>query len=664
MSLLGDFQSKEISRFPGLDSHSQPEESRGAKLARNISYEEDWPETRPGIGEWETYTTTSPGPGGNTIGGLRKIYFWLSASWSRLMMFSKGDADTSTLPFVTHANFNIGTREDVVRDLPATTYGVVWSTFGSRLLMAFLDSNGAGTTEAKIWNGLFNSALPAPHAIVDDIFERPLTETTQFTAAYSEPSAGVVTAGEHGVGLVFVTQNGHETRALELDAIHTATGEMNLRITLTPTSTWPSWIRSIKPLITTVQNPELFYFVPDTGSAPFIGTSTPVIIDISISDEELAVGATEATPWFSLITKSDVGNIKFVGTYGYRAVYMADINDAQTLNKVTHIFFSERDDPQRVFADQSVRFLPEKRTATTGFQLHGTYYVCGINWTYAFNDTTDVPVAWFPPEVISERIGVAGPACVTINTSRGIAWVAAIDGLYAFDGSSFPQLPTSYYQTPEWGRINWSAPKTSFQLLDDAPRETLRFLVPLDDADDPTHEMVWDYKKGYRKDQVRFALNDYVASQAALVIGGFDNVQHPTTDKQEIWYGDEDSNRVYRTKNPDDDASPYNDDDAGYVSTYRTPGVTPVNSGPLRHGAVQVRLTGAGDAWVDVYGYDQTKKRGAVMRDLTSGGEKRTLLLGFNSETAYVEVSNKGMKDNWWRLGWLKSYYKQWLRQR
>ena len=250
MSILRDFNKIEITKFPGADLFSDAVDRIGATLAHNVEYFLGRVETRRGFGPAIDFTNSDPDrkftvniiSGSGTPNRIRFLYFWFQSDWRRLMIFNAGDG-LSVAPYVTYYNFNLQFVEDVVTTLTVKTVSTVMGEYGSRIFMSFLDEDGNGNDNAKVWNGLFSSASQGP--IVEDLFQAPMSNS-EFSLATAEPSAGVITAGDHKLGVVFITFNAHETPPTEIPAVFTASGDMNLRITLTPTTTWPLWLDKVK----------------------------------------------------------------------------------------------------------------------------------------------------------------------------------------------------------------------------------------------------------------------------------------------------------------------------------------------------------------------------------------------------------------------------------
>jgi len=668
MSILRDFRTREIDTFPGSDSRTEPRKSNRAQLAKNVHYELDYPRTRTGLVEFDVIDNVDTLTRSHGMGAPDKHYSFkhlITAAWSRFVALAKDVSNNVYLYYSTLDGPSVVGQTDVlVPSLNSTITNSISTVYGTRLYSVFTDDNGDAfpTQQGVVWNGSYTGS--SIH--VDPLFQAPLS--TAVTVTPTEPTTGTVTAGDHKVALVYGTRNGHETKPTSYTTPVTASGGANLDITLSPAAlpggVWPDWVYYVKLAFTTVQNPELYYFIPGTpGIAyPTPGGSGTVTFTIDISDVVLSQ-ASEATDWFSLASSADVGEVKFVDTYGDRIVYVSDDGDSDTHGPASGIWFSDVADPQRLAADRNLRFLPNKKPINGGIELNGVYYVFGPNWTYAFNETTDYPVTWFPAQEISGTVGIKYAGCVARNSTNSMLWVAHTSGLYTFNGQQYNNLPASYRNPVEWDRINWEAPAWCFKLIDDEVNEQVMFQVPLDAAVKPSHVLKWDYKRGFSRDHVRFSIDDYSDGEGALS-PVMELVQNPGTSLVEVWILDAESNSLYRTKNTSD-TTPFNDDGAGIDSVYRSEALSPVGPAPLKHGGTHFRLTGAGDAKINVYSYDQYRSKGVVTRDLDATQYGPFLiLLGWHSETAYLEVSNNNTANAWWKLGSITHYYGDWLAQR
>lgn len=660
MSILRDYRSREIDTFPGLDSRTEPRKNIRAQVVKNVHFELDHVRTRTGLGLFDTIDDVDDLSRSHGMGIPANHYsfkHFIAADWERYVALAKDVSNNVYLYYETLAGSTAGQTDVLVPSLNASITNSISTVYGARLYSVFTKNDGTALSAQQgiVWNGGYTGTSIE----VDTLFQAPWTGTINLGS--SEGSAAPVTAGAHKVALVFVTRNGHET-APKLIGTVTATGDLDITITFTPTTNWPEWVDKVKPIITTVQNQDLYYFVPNESMAVTAGTTNPVQFTFTMSDVELTQ-ASEATDWFSLADSADIGAVKFIDTYGDRLVYVADSADEDTFGNASSIWFSDVADPQRVAADRNQRFLPNKRLITGGVELNGVYYVFGPNWTYAFTETTDFPVTWFPAQEISGTVGIKYPGCVAKNSTNSMLWVAHTSGLYTFNGQQYNDLPASYRQPVEWDRINWAAPSWCFKLIDDEVNEQVMFQVPLDDAVTPSHILKWDYKRGFSRDHVRFSLDNYSGFPSDLV-PIIEIVQHPTTKLLEVWVLAGESNDIHRMKNIND-TTPFSDNTLGIDSVYRSEALSPVGPAPKKHGGTHFRLTGEGEAEINVYSYDQYRSFGTLTRDLdvTQYGPY-LILLGWQSETAYLEVSNNATRDAWWQLGSITHYYKDWLAQR
>lgn len=649
-----DFDTAEWTDFPGLDDVSEPEQNDRALVVRNVVWERHYVQTRPGVTLQYVIDPTSPPPGGVTATGVKQLVEWPTASYQRLLLLATAAASN----FVTHLNMTLGTREDILTGINSAYSNLIAEVFGSRMYFALQTDAGAGYTYGYVANGLFAGGVGSQ---TDTLFQAPFTNVSM---AVTTPDVGEMTAGDHKVALVYLTNNGYETKAHVISDVATAVDGQNMVITITPGSVWPAWVDDVKLLLAPVSNQNTYYFVPiaDGGLASATpGTTTPIQFTISISDDVLSLG-TNGDDWLDLATASQVGAIRFLTSYGDRMVYITERSDALTLSGVTPIIISERGDPQRVWLFRSEKFLPSKLEAVAAFELYNTLYVLGPSWTYAFNDTTGYPVEWATPDTISESVGVRYAGCVSRRVSKAdavqVRFVAAESGMYAFTGGTYSQLPMSYWQTKTYKRINWEAPSWCFEVTDDQENQRVYFLVPLDEAVQPSHILTWDYKKGMGRNSVRFSLDNYAHAD----ISGIELIKHPTTKRTSLWFCQPDGTQIWRQMDPDHDANPYNDAGVGIQSIWQSMKLAPVAQAPQRFAGVMMNLRGAGIAALRMLGYRGEPTRGPWQKELETAPKHLGLTtVGFNSETAYLEISNQGVANAWWRLGWLKRFSKKFL---
>lgn len=680
MSLLRDYDSlPPLTDFPGADTRRDEvtksiQTRAGAIVARNVEFPLERVQTARGFAEF----FVPDSPNGMSI---ESMYNWLKTDRNILLLFSKNGGS----PKVFQKHLDLGTEDDIVTGLSSSVIDAVFAATGARAIMAFLNSNGGGQAQGWIFKGTFTGAADAVELFIHPPLEAG--SAGNFTASVNvSAGTGVVTAGQHNIGLIFRSIVGYDTLPVVLaSSPFTAPGGQFIRVTLTPASTWPAWIKEVQAIMTSTSNPAEYFFVPNAdGFSPNVssvpaGTSGAVTIDINIDDAPLNAGES-AKEYFFLLTQDSGGsgpfNPKFVGTYGQRMAYLADIPDAGSLGNVSTFYFSEPGKPEHITADFHGRTMPGLRPMVGGFQMGGVYYMLGPSWTFAVRDNQDKPVTWAGEAVISGRIGTSSAHGFDIDVEGGTAWVADRHGLYLFEGTRYQELPISFTQGfAEWSRINWDAPPSRVWVADNRTEQVVAVAAPLDSAVEPSHILMWNYSRGRRWDRVNFSLRDIAATtiMGSLIVGNLPSASSSARKLMpEFWVSSaEDQGKVYRQKSVeagdgDDefDEDLYDDDGEGITSVYRAP--TPqVATAPMVHGAVRLRVRGNGALKVKAYSYDQT--RNISMSDVTlarNPGEDVLRKFNMRSEAVNVEVSNDGVAGNFWVLSRLQQFWKSWVLQR
>ena len=656
MSILNSYESSVITTFPGADLLRASEDKGnkaqlGALLAKNVEFLADGSViTRRGFALFQTFSIP-----------VTRMFNWIVGSFNRLLVFSTN----SGAPKVIFKGLDPGLpQNDVVTGINADAIDSVQAPFGSRWFMAFIKTGGVdgSATRAKVWNGLFDGGDP----IVDDVFQPPLDDGTDLVVTPTEPGAGSVTAGEHKFALVYLTRNGYQTKADETDTPITSSGALNILLTLNPTGNWPDWVSGVRVAMTTVQNPSQFIFVG--GTATIVGgTAGNILITIDIDDTVLAssVDISSATDWFSLLTNADQeapDTPTNLLEYSNRMVWIAQTLDFNSLTNITTIWVSDSDDPQRMAADRNFLHLPGQRLGISAGVIQDVLFIMGPQWTYAFIDNNDNPVTWAPPHLVDSRIGTPSIHGVTASPSRGVLWVASRDGLYPFDGSQYPQRPTSYQQAEDWDRINWDEP-SKIQVMDDGIHDTVHVLAPLDAATEPSHWLSWNYKRGAQWFQTDYSINDFDSFSP----GCFQVVQNPATLAPELMLGNSAAGgQVHRQKSSlAGDASLYNDAAAAIDSEYRSPPLFGILQTPVRIRAAHVRTAGAGDLGVTVY--NASRSRSLALTDITPVDPPESdhlRLFQMESEGCFMGIDNSDTADRWFSLTRIIIYFAPWISRR
>jgi len=342
---------------------------------------------------------------------------------------------------------------------------------GLRLYAAFYDAGGKLSSHSGQVYG-YNVGL-------DNLFAAPI----QNAIAAAETGAGLCTAGAHRIGYIFTTRNGYTGKLCPVDSggkftpiTFTSTGSKNIQLTISGALPGAGYLGSpatFQIVMATVANPNTYYAVPGAVG----NCANPTVITISISDFDLAATGTDLSQNQNLLASSVGGTPPFfpsnIFTYSSRMAYVT-IDGAGF--PVT--YFSEQNAFQYITADQHGIYLEGNAQAIVGFSLRGVCYLGTQTAFYSIEDSGDVPVKWTPAQKVDGSIGVLSPTCITVNPSLGYAAIAADRGFYIFQGGIFPALPLSYYQQPDWGRINWMIP-TQVQVVDDQLNKRFIVIAPL-----------------------------------------------------------------------------------------------------------------------------------------------------------------------------------------
>jgi hypothetical protein len=663
MSLIAEAQRFLLTKIRGMASLPDQFDRSGldefAELAHNVEIQlNQQVQTRRGFGSaW------------NPNKSVTAMMNWILAASNRLAYYNKTDGK------VTLRNLAAGTEVDLLTGSAAETAD--FASLGARLLFAQITSAGAGAAQARIWDG-----VTAP-ASADKAFEPPMVSTAMsFTTA--EPAAGTVSKGAHRLAVVFTTRTGYETRPCPVtagfgssgsiaDLVYgsvTASGNKTLRVTITPGTTWPASFVSAALLMTTVQNTARYFFVPGcTASVTGGGAGAVTFPDVNLNDTILgsssSVEAVTATKnYFGLYSQdsSAAGPFSPFKVLGYsdRAVYLVTLSDG-----TSGAFVSNKNAPQWITLANHLIQLEEKRQITTGFVLRGSLYLVGPGWTYACSDNTSLPVSWAPPQQVDGRIGTPSVFGVSANTSLGYAFVAATDGLYLFEGGAYGTLPISYLNSADYARINWAAPQGTIQVLDFPAAKMVLVKAPLDAAVAANKILAFDYSMGKTWDRVNYCgLWD---SSAFLDIGALANVWNPTAKVFEVYLSRYSAGKVLRSKSTAaGDASIYNDDSAGYTSQYRSAGLPPASPEPRQIVGFRPRITGNGSIIPTVYTFDNTRNHVlATITASTAPGRFPLVLCDVQSEAAFLELSNNGVADAWFKCAGVEAFYQdEWTVQR
>lgn len=628
MAFLEDIPSIKITDFNGArlkpDAYGVPLGS--ALLARNIAY--------------------SPGECGTRLGHSTVFNLDKAASTLFNWLFNFVGIPKNTLALyvpgsgggVYILDLSNNSLTQIVSTVTAPT-GAFFAPAGPRLLMAFHDANGVGVTDGHVF---------AWSTADEKLFLPPIATAPTF----SEPTSGVVTAGAHKLGYLLQTQNGFITKPAPFTSTgftpvsFTAAGSKTLRMTITTTFPYQA---TLFPIMTSVANPSKYFVVKDVSfgvpAGAFVAT-----LDINVSDVDLVQG-TAADAYFGRVTIDLSGNPPFrpsaIIMYSSRACYITVDGSGLPI-----CYISNKDDYQAISLSLSGILLPGQLVIMTGFAMRGALYLIGPHWTFVTSDNGDNPDTWAKPELVDGAIGTYWIHGVGANTKQGFAWVADEAGLYLFQGGSYGLLPISYYQEPDWKRINWAVQGI---VVDYSSKKTVCVYAALDTATSISHVLAWDYTNGTMPEAVQYSgPNVY-----SYPIGAAGAVQNPTDRHIEEWLAPSAAGYIIRENNGTE-AHPYRDVNAAGAaqaidSIYR-PALLPGPNAPVRgqlnsgH-AMTMRVKGNGALITRVYSLDEKRvipTNKGVPTDLSSApGQEPTVRFSMaNVDNMIFELETNAVDDH------------------
>lgn len=510
--------------------------------------------------------------------------------------------------------------------------------------------------------------------IIYGAFSPPLTNVDfSFTTVVS--AGGDVTIGNHVYAVVFQDKTGFLTRPSPIDSlartayptVAVTTAGQKISVTITPATTWPLNLETAFLVMTSATNAARLLYVPIAGATVSAGTATPVVFgDMVVADvvldEQLDIGDLE-----SVATQNAVGSPPFppyfVFPCGDRMGYLFE--QGQIIGGHAYsVAISDPGNPQHVTADRHVLQLPQQRQASCAFAFQGTVYLFGPNWTYAYTDTGDVPVLWPRPNTVDDKLGTAHPYGISIDAT-GFGFVAHRTGLYLFQGGQYGKLPVSYWQTPLWNQIDWSA--LQFNVTIDAER--FRVYVFARFMDGTRKMLVWDYTNGFTPDAIQFSVHtvDGLDSEPewGLIVMNRGDTQD-ASQRQHLWISLLTSTPWYLARNARD-STPYLDGTSLIGSTYQLPYLP----GPYRevlvheHHGLEIRAQGVGGLLITAYPLDQlTSQVLAATSLLPAPGKEYTRFLDIRSEGLSYKFTNSHAAGDWFRISTVRHFHVPYARQR
>lgn len=619
-----------------------PKEVRGLRGAWT---ELDQVESRPDRAFLARNTRILPGPRVKTrdghsvalaVGGkVTGMHQWLTSGLNRLI-FYEGTA-------VKMKDLTSGAAAASLYTLSGRSITVAEG--GDRAYISVFATTGLGAGQAR-----FVSPLIAGSP-VDVAFMGPFATA----ANMADNGAGSTTAGSHKFAYIAESRSGFPGKPSPQPAdIFTPTsftvagGGRTVRMSMTLTVT--NAPITIHAIMTRVDNPNKWFYVPGGTALIAVDGAIPVVIDISVSDEDLANRATSADANFNYLSQAVGGtgpfNPSVLRACGNRMVYIVD-------NKA---YVSDPYDFEVVTEDQHAIQMPGQRRIITCWPSGSSIYWAGPGWTYVSSDTGDVPRLWSAPQVVSEKIGTPAPLGVEWRTAGDYQWVASEDGCYLFAGQ-YTEKPISFLNAPDWRRINWAA-AYALQIRDDVKNQTLYVGVPLDAATEISHIFVWNYRTGLEPDLVDFNYDDF----------GFGNisslclVQDATTGKVAMWIGPAAAGNILKQ-----DSTTRSDNGAAFLKQYQTGYL--LGGGDKRGRINRFRtldgyVKGSGSLAMTAYGPDEVSSATIPAATLSaSPASEFEAIFDLNADNCSILFEQTGAND-WFEIELLRIWHKKYLKNR
>jgi hypothetical protein len=445
-------------------------------------------------------------------------------------------------------------------------------------------------------------------------------------------------------------------------------------------------ITAVSLLMTTTTNLNQYYVVP--GSRVLNDGKLAMTFNVDISDGDLSSRGTDATSYLYWLTRpannfnsptSKPFAVRHVALWADRMVYLASVPDNRG-NLIDALYISERNNYQCITADQHVMQLPGQKVMTTMFRMGSVNYILGPHEIWGVSDNGDVPVTWAAPGLVDGRHGTLAIHGAEVAPSGDRAWLADQAGLFLFTGGPILDLPLSYFQTPDWERINWGA-AYAVSIKDDSGSRRVCITVPLDGATQATHVMTWDYTDGLTPETVRYSLNFIAVTSGTLPhlpIGAMELVRNDlagqggNTGRVELWMSiwtpNTDLSSVPLLRHMSSlDALPFRDLDYGIDSKWSGPPLPGRDLGQSiiqHHHGFHARLRGVGTVTPVIWDIDDHNSYPCRPVTLSLNPDQDELILAdLINEMAYVSLETK-LVDNFFRLAFLRWYYTPYIMQR
>lgn len=653
--MLDDFEQLKVTDFsgsrPSLDAPDVV--LPNALLAQNVEFLKGNVMTRKGFGIARKNGSNPAWPNES----MTAVFNWIHDSANSLVWFHP----------TTGVRYSAISAPDGITTIMATALGATasFAADGTHLYSGFIDSTSKGADQGQVF--AFGQAS------ADTLFSPPITYNP---GAPTQPSAGTVTKGVHKIGYVIETRSGFQTMPSPAVAgptfqpiSFTAAGGRNISWTLN--TTWPLYAKQVRVIMTTVANPNRWYYVPAMTNLVPGGSALSITFVIDITDNDLAATdtgfSTSAMKLLTAFTQDTNATGPFkpsvICNYNNRMCYLTSVPDL-VAGTSSGVYVSESADYQSITADQHLLQAPGRQELTTMMPLRSGLYLFGPHGTYQTRDTGDVPVSWNVIQIDGGK-GTLAPHGVCRSQKGEYGWVADESGLFVFNGI-YPDLPTSYYATSDWNRINWSAAHL-VQVIDNKSASKVMVLAPLDGSTSALSALTFDYTNGTSCEDIKYcgvySVTGYNIGAGCVAQNDLPGTSTANLRKLEFWFGPNSAGGILRQMSAAD-SQMWRDNGASAIHTrYRT-GLFSGDGQIMEHYGAHMRLVGSGTITPTAYTLDQATSR--TLRSVTlspTPGKDELLKVDLRSEGLSYDFEHNVL-DGWLLLSSIKHYFVPWASER
>ena len=509
-------------------------------------------------------------------------------------------------------------REGQIHNFGATVDGFTAINLYNRIYLCPTKTGGsyAGAL-LYFWDGVSATIQKAAGVALD----------ANLISDYDQDDVGFVSAGTHRIAFSLVYKTGFISPPSATFSI-TAPGSKSINLVLNDPGA-NALIESVYVLMTKADEEELFLvktiaFRAATETINAEDTELLVSADYLIdSYEEIPGGASLYFYKGRLIIGGHADN-------GHQCLVSA-VQDPEVISTVDGMLTTPRD--------------ASGNTIRAVFGLRDTLYIAKFTGVSAFQDNGDVPSTW----PISSVDG--GYGCYDKGLSCFVSGLPAVDvldqafiahktGLFSFDGVF--RAPVMSWKIEElWSRINFNY-FYKVSLAHDIWNKVVYVTVPLDEETTPTTILMMDYKEGLSPANIKWSYwrpstEPTYLSMASLASDAY----------YKLRYGSRNANNICGS-------TPGLKYDVGNVyinSSITLPPISAKSGWVCMYNGLRLRVTGAGDIDLTVYGEDKVKSVTPISITLAaSPGMEYYKQFNLTNEKAQLNIVVDGTLSSWFSL--------------